>query len=354
MYESNDNDQDDESDLFKPSFKFYKAKKPMPDLSDVLDFETEAEYPDGRISRFILQIPNKEMVHIDGFKPVEEWKAYSIKNNPGFIFIVNPFKDGYQKYWVHRCLSDYPEARNKANLDIQLDADKRSKLWENFVNTDPETLRKNDEIMGLRWTTLGYHYVWNNKEYHKERRTPMPEDLEMLSKYVSQTINYPQYCPEAGIVNYYHLDSTLGGHTDHAEFEQGAPLISFSFGQEAIFLLGGLTKEVKPTPMFLKSGDICVMWKECRLAYHGIPKILAPKFDGYPLSLNSDVQKAADNNKRQKESDINETEKKIISINEHMADILKNIKWKPYKLYMSCSRINLNTRQVVSEDKTFS
>ena len=35
--------------------------------------------------------------------------------------------------------------------------------------------------------------------------------------------------PEAGIINYYHLDSTLSGHTDHSEFDLTAPLFSLRY-----------------------------------------------------------------------------------------------------------------------------
>lgn len=57
---------------------------------------------------------------------------------------------------------------------------------------------------------------------------------------------------QAAIVNYYPIGTTLAGHTDHSEINLEAPLFSFSFGQTAIFLLGGKTKEQKPAAMFLK------------------------------------------------------------------------------------------------------
>ena len=34
------------------------------------------------------------------------------------------------------------------------------------------------------------------------------------------------FVPEAGIINYYHMDSTLSGHTDHSELDLTAPLFS--------------------------------------------------------------------------------------------------------------------------------
>ena len=58
-----------------------------------------------------------------------------------------------------------------------------------------------------------------------------------------------------------------------------------SFGQTAIFLLGGQTKETSPTAMFLHSGDIIIMGGPSRLAYHAVPKILPGKDGNLPQCL---------------------------------------------------------------------
>ena len=121
------------------------------------------------------------------------------------------------------------------------------------------------------------------------------------------------FLAEAGIVNYYHLDSTLSGHTDHSERDLSHPLLSIryegmyiaftascpyfecafhefsekllynyemytccSFGQSAVFLVGGETKSVLPQAITLRSGDVVVMSGASRLAYHGVPKIISP------------------------------------------------------------------------------
>ena len=49
-----------------------------------------------------------------------------------------------------------------------------------------------------------------------------------------------------------------------------------SFGQSAIFLVGGRTKQVKPKALLLHSGDIVIMSGESRLAFHGVPRVLPP------------------------------------------------------------------------------
>jgi alkylated DNA repair protein alkB family protein 1 len=46
-----------------------------------------------------------------------------------------------------------------------------------------------------------------------------------------------------------------------------------SLGANAIFLIGGPTRDVDPTPIILRSGDILVMSGASRLAYHGVPRI---------------------------------------------------------------------------------
>ncbi len=85
---------------------------------------------------------------------------------------------------------------------------------------------------------------------------------------------------EAAIVNYYHMNSTLCAHTDHSEYDAlTKPLLSFSFGNAAIFLIGGQTKtECQPSPILLRSGDIILMTGSSRLYFHAIPRILSDPF----------------------------------------------------------------------------
>jgi len=79
---------------------------------------------------------------------------------------------------------------------------------------------------------------------------------------------------EAGIVNYYPPESSMGGHVDDAEGATSVPLVSFSLGLGCVFLLGGKDKEVAPVPLVFRSGDCMVMAGEARLAFHGVPCIL--------------------------------------------------------------------------------
>ena len=81
-------------------------------------------------------------------------------------------------------------------------------------------------VYRLRWITLGYHYDWNSKTYHPDHHTPFPPDLATLSQLLATASGWEGFRAEAGIVNYYHMDSTLSPHTDHSEKDITAPLVS--------------------------------------------------------------------------------------------------------------------------------
>ncbi|XP_072031523.1 nucleic acid dioxygenase ALKBH1-like isoform X2 [Amphiura filiformis] len=214
-----------------------------------------------------------------GLKPVKDWKAFSLHDVPGFIFIQDPFLHGYQRYWIKRCLKDFPQKPNVCNLDAHVTLKDDDCLWDMSQSHLRKPSGGKSLIQQLRWVTFGYHHNWDTKVYEEDHHSPFPGDLARMTELIADSFGYHQYKAEAAIVNFYHLDSTLGGHTDHSEFDLEMPIISYSFGQSAIFLVGGETKEQTPTAMFLHSGDIIMMGGPSRLAYHAVPRIL-PSADG--------------------------------------------------------------------------
>ncbi|CAG5133534.1 unnamed protein product [Candidula unifasciata] len=261
-------------DLFTPEYKRLKARNPAPDLSTVVDLDHYTSTGETVISRNPIRCC--DLKPVAGLRPCQEWKVFQFRNYPGLIVIKNPFIDGYQRYWVHRCLESFPSDKDNVTNLTALGDNSSQDLWQQFVHKKCETFDKHDPLRKLRWTTLGYHYNWTTKEYSEDNKATFPLDVSCLSQYFAACLGFTHYRAEAAIVNYYHLDSTLAGHTDHSEVDHSAPLFSISFGQTAIFLLGGSSKSVKPMSVFLRSGDVCVMSGECRLAYHAVPKILAP------------------------------------------------------------------------------
>ena len=173
-------------------------------------------------------------------------------------------------------------------------------------------------------------------------------------------------------MNYYHMDSTLSGHTDHSEKDLARPLLSLSFGQSAIFLIGGATKQTRPKALLLNSGDIVVMSGESRLAYHGVPKILLYFKEGdsilksgrlpmlFPECLLKPVVETqlcvcsfrtteiAVDQSDTVEMCAGKVEQRGCSCCE---ELIKT--WQLLESYTAVSRINVNIRQVVSENSTF-
>lgn len=156
--------------------------------------------------------------------------------------------------------------------------------------------------------------------YNESDFTEPPIELKNLSQKIASLIGYPDFKTEAGIINYYHLSSTLSAHQDHSEKNMNAPLLSISLGCSAVFLVGKETKSEKPTAMLLRSGDVVIMSSKSRLAFHAVPKILPdPNVHNF-FELNDDT-----------------TYKKF--------DDEPN-EWNDFYNYIKLNRININLRQV--------
>ena len=85
------------------------------------------------------------------------------------------------------------------------------------------------------------------------------------------------------------------GHTDHSEHDLSAPLLSLSLGQAAIFLIGDSSLATVPSALVLRSGDVLLMERESRLAYHAVPRILpapAPSSDQHQDFVQETFQSA--------------------------------------------------------------
>ena len=155
-----------------------------------------------------------------------------------------------------------------------------------------------------------------------------------------------------------------------------------SFGQSAIFLIGGKSKQVKPTPLLLRSGDVVIMSGEARLAHHGVPKIIPPTGNNLiPSSLsvdslsqyfggvshcqsghdaptsNTNAFVAIEGEHGCKERKKAKEEKKLSTSTGKTKpsrgyccnhdEVLSS--WPEFISYLSSSRINVNVRQVVSD-----
>ncbi|XP_073783389.1 nucleic acid dioxygenase ALKBH1 isoform X2 [Danio rerio] len=211
-------------------------------------------------------------------------------------------------------------------------------IWERSIDAiqrkgnrkrEPKTL-----LEKLRWVTLGYHYDWNSKTYSPEHYTPFPKELQSLSHKVAAACGFSEFDAEAGILNYYRSDSSLGIHVDESELDHTRPLLSYSFGQTAVFLLGGTKREDRPTALFMHSGDIMVMSGPSRLHYHAVPCIVpSPAGNVLPPGLCQRLETEV------------QDEDVIQSVSQEDWDICS---W-----YLQTSRVNVTVRQVLASGQSF-
>ncbi len=129
----------------------------------------------------------------------------------------------------------------------------------------------------------------------------------------------------------------------------------YSFGQAAIFLVGGKNKQVRPTPILLNSGDAVIMSGDARLAYHGVPRILPPSDENKVppclsassikhglchFNLTDEIGVGTERDSRTRSGDC-----------PHCSEL--ESMWPHFIAYLAISRINMNIRQVVSDKHQF-
>ena len=115
----------------------------------------------------------------------------------------------------------------------------------------------------------GYRY----QPTHPETGRPWPPIPTVLTELWCDLADWPKP-PDACLVNLYREDARMGLHQDKDEADLGAPVLSVSLGDTAVFRIGpagrGPTRSLR-----LNSGDVCALTGPSRLARHGIDRLLA-------------------------------------------------------------------------------
>jgi alkylated DNA repair protein (DNA oxidative demethylase) len=122
----------------------------------------------------------------------------------------------------------------------------------------------------LGWVSdrAGYRY----QPAHPETGRPWPPIPPVLLGLWTDLTGWPDP-PDACLVNLYREEARMGLHQDRDEADLGAPVLSISLGDTAVFRIGpagkGPTRSLK-----LASGDVCALTGPARLARHGIDRLL--------------------------------------------------------------------------------
>lgn len=138
--------------------------------------------------------------------------------------------------------------------------------------------------MSVRMLCLGRH--WNARLYTYEpvrsdvdgRPAPaLPTALTAVAQRAARDAGF-SFTPDICIVNWYAATSKMGLHQDKDERPEalaaGFPVVSFSLGDTARFLFGGLKRRDPVETFLLESGDVFVFGGPARLRYHGVTRIL--------------------------------------------------------------------------------
>ncbi|XP_018787311.1 PREDICTED: DNA demethylase ALKBH1 [Bactrocera latifrons] len=340
--------------MFKEKFKYYKRKSPVPDFGSVIDLDKNFQEIAAHVHQVDLTHRQDVNEQFPGLEPINNWVCYTL-NSSGAIVIRNPFTMQGQRYWMARCLKDYPQTPNINNLSPQLfSIEVLNDWWQSLQQcTDIDEIRRMN--ISMRWTTLGYHHDWDSKKYSEEKRGEFPKDLASLSAHFASVLGFKLYEAQAAIVNFYPIGTTLSAHTDHSEPNRTAPLFSFSFGQTAIFLIGGRTKEMSPLAVYLRSGDVLIMSGESRLCYHAVPRVMKARDEPWNnfVHTESSISISSPSLKRAR---IDST--LVEKVNSYGIDttlykkVIDEAFWLPFKNYLNCARININVRQVLNAGVT--
>lgn len=122
-----------------------------------------------------------------------------------------------------------------------------------------------------------FGWVSDKKGYRYETHHPVTGDAwppipdMLLHLWDELTDGAPQ--PEACLINHYAPNAKMGLHQDKDEKDFSVPVLSVSLGDEARFRIGGLERKGPTQSTILKSGDVMLLEKENRLAFHGVDRI---------------------------------------------------------------------------------
>ena len=100
--------------------------------------------------------------------------------------------------------------------------------------------------------------------------------LACHSRAISQALERPHreaQPPNLCLINFYSDDAKLGLHQDRGDSSLDAPVVSISLGDDATFLLGGLSRKDATRRLSLHSGDVVWFGGASWLIFHGVQGI---------------------------------------------------------------------------------
>jgi alkylated DNA repair protein (DNA oxidative demethylase) len=101
----------------------------------------------------------------------------------------------------------------------------------------------------------------------------MPDEFRELALDAACRVGFPQFLPDACLVNRYSPGARLTAHRDADEQDYAQPIVSVSLGLPASFAFYGLQRGGKGHSVALADGDVLVWGGPSRLVYHAVRPI---------------------------------------------------------------------------------
>ncbi len=123
----------------------------------------------------------------------------------------------------------------------------------------------------LGWTSDRSGYRYSARDPLTDRDWPaMPTGFMTVAREAATLGGFPEFMPDACLVNRYSPGARLTAHRDADEQNFTQPIVSVSLGLPASFAFYGLTRGGKGRGVTLTDGDVLVWGGPSRLVYHAV------------------------------------------------------------------------------------
>ena len=177
--------------------------------------------------------------------------------------------------------------------DLRVEMIDRCRAWGEASGGPKSPRMRNGSSMSVEMVGLGWH--WYPYRYSRTRddgdggpALPFPPWLGELSRRAvadavgvdpSIEADPDRYAPDVALINWYAPGAAMGMHVDRDEASP-APVVSFSVGRTGLFRFGNTAGRGRPwIDLPLESGDVVVFGGRSRMAYHGVPRLVADSDD---------------------------------------------------------------------------
>lgn len=141
----------------------------------------------------------------------------------------------------------------------------------------------------LGWLTDRTGYRYGAIDPDSQKNWPaMPKPFLGLATHAAAEAGFPDFIPDACLVNRYQPGARLTLHQDKDEQDYEHPIVSVSLGLPATFQFGGDHRRDKIQRVPLTHGDVVVWGGPSRLRYHGVLRLkpgIHPATGAYRINL---------------------------------------------------------------------